>query len=1427
MAEQVARLKILAQIEGLEGFDKLKGAFKGLQQAIGPSDQQLSKARKEILAFGEAGTRTEQVLRGQVEALKALQGQATVGGAAYRQLSKDIKTLGGAYREAATGVKQFSDAQLKSQFPAAKPEAFARQIAAFKRDLQQLSVFSSDYSAKLTEIQQRQIPFDAALGRQNVIANARVYAQGNNRNLPELPDTTAALNQRLTEASQKLANLTRNGEDWIRVSREIAKLQRELNREFANPAVDAARKRLEQSRNTSSGFLAFSSGLEDRLAVQRSIARNAAKRGPAPIELPMMETSDLYRSIQGVGLSRIGSQLELMGNSYEQVASDIRKATAASDGSINSLRSQRASWEALRNSLGDNKVALKEVNRELAAIDKQLERRVGGAGGIGPKIQAAGAIASGAIFGGPIGAIGGLVGAGVGAATGIGAVGGSFAGAAIGGALGSIQQSAANAANYTAEISRLRIALKGVSTDQVEFNNSLKFISQSSGQFLTSLGDATKNYTRLQASVRGAGLGVDDTQKVFKGLSAAIIATGGGTEEMNAAMLAASQVFSKGKVSAEELRGQIGERLPGAFTIFAQAVKMTPQQLDKALQEGKVTTQQFVQFSEELFKRYKDSAKAIGDSPFAASIRFELAMKNMQLAAGQALLPIATYFTNLGTDALNGLTRIFEGTTNWQKAINNAFTSVSKLIGGVAGLKNILSGLTKTMLVLGTTMGAVFAVQNIGTFATIFKTVVTATQTMVKVSRELLSIEKAITALKAIQAALEAVMTGALTKVKNGPKNAYIAGGIALAGGAIAATQFGKQIDEAVNGAFDVIGNKLDKLFKTPDLGGNFGGNNPPLPNSAEEDAKKRQQEADEQQRLNEATAKAQIEINNRIHQNAIELLRKRYEYERELQNQSAENWVKSYTGAARGAAGIITKALSDLEGLRGRAMESSFRTQSAQQGLRSAQALAAVTGGGAGGRVIEYLTGDRSHSGYRADHGGSNYHEHVAFETAQQMRDAMQVLQAAGIRIGSTTGGRHAANSYHYAGQAFDVPASQVAPGQEQELSRRVRAILAQAGYMGKGIGNAPANATQASLQRRNVGNVGEVAEAGANLAQANALAALDANQIARLRSLLKDSFVLDYTEQIREQTRELKNQTDIQELRNRLLSEGKSQEFIDGEVRKAEALQTFTAQLQPAQDKLDELRKKFAETKDVRLVDDIKLLEAAIAALKDQFPQLTEQLDKFLKKQKEGKDAAEGFKAGLTRSLQDYYKTLSDLGGSIGNVIQSSFKGLEDQLVNFVTTGKASFAELAQSILADMSRIAIQQAVIKPLLGATMGLFGIPLPSAKGNVFAQNGIQPFAMGGIVDRPTLFKFANGGAMNTGVMGEAGPEAVIPLRRGRDGKLGVSGGGGDTVVNVSVDASGSNVEGDPGRGQLLGRAVAQAVQAELIKQKRPGGLLAA
>ena len=164
-----------------------------------------------------------------------------------------------------------------------------------------------------------------------------------------------------------------------------------------------------------------------------------------------------------------------------------------------------------------------------------------------------------------------------------------------------------------------------------------------------------------------------------------------------------------------------------------------------------------------------------------------------------------------------------------------------------------------------------------------------------------------------------------------------------------------------------------------------------------------------------------------------------------------------------------------------------------------------------------------------------------------------------------------------------------------------------------------------------------------------------------------------------------------------------------------------------------------------------------------------------------------------------------------------------MEDALVQFVLTGKLNFKDLARSIIADITRIVVRQQLMTPLLGGINSLFGLDLKlNAKGNAFGANGIIPYAKGGIVNKPTIFPFANG----VGLMGEAGAEAILPLKRGRSGNLGVEASGSSNNIVVNVDASGSSVQGDNDNARQFGNVIATAIQSELIKQKRPGGLLA-
>jgi phage-related minor tail protein len=118
--------------------------------------------------------------------------------------------------------------------------------------------------------------------------------------------------------------------------------------------------------------------------------------------------------------------------------------------------------------------------------------------------------------------------------------------------------------------------------------------------------------------------------------------------------------------------------------------------------------------------------------------------------------------------------------------------------------------------------------------------------------------------------------------------------------------------------------------------------------------------------------------------------------------------------------------------------------------------------------------------------------------------------------------------------------------------------------------------------------------------------------------------------------------------------------------------------------------------------------------------------------------------------------------------------------------------------------------------------------MPSAKGNVFQSSDLHRYA-NTVVDKPTFFAFAKG----AGVMGEAGPEAIMPLHRGPDGKLGVKAAApasdNNVTISIVVNENGSTSESSSGDAKsswtaLSGRVKSLVIE-EMAKQKRPGGIL--
>jgi lambda family phage tail tape measure protein len=198
-----------------------------------------------------------------------------------------------------------------------------------------------------------------------------------------------------------------------------------------------------------------------------------------------------------------------------------------------------------------------------------------------------------------------------------------------------------------------------------------------------------------------------------------------------------------------------------------------------------------------------------------------------------------------------------------------------------------------------------------------------------------------------------------------------------------------------------------------------------------------------------------------------------------------------------------------------------------------------------------------------------------------------------------------------------------------------------------------------------------------------------------------------------------------------------------------------------------------------------------------------------------------------GATKAVKSYMDEVTQMAQQVEQMVGRAFKGLEDQMVSAFTTGKFSFTNMADSIISDMARIVVRQNITSPLAGLFGNLFlsgsraggAAPVtdyssawaPSAKGNVFGS-GIQAFAKGGaftnsIVNSPTLFKFAKG----TGLMGESGPEAILPLSRNSRGQLGVASSNSGVSVVVNNNAAQDGIQARASSSESNGKTIIDIV----------------
>ncbi|MBA8479886.1 phage tail tape measure protein [Escherichia coli] len=210
---------------------------------------------------------------------------------------------------------------------------------------------------------------------------------------------------------------------------------------------------------------------------------------------------------------------------------------------------------------------------------------------------------------------------------------------------------------------------------------------------------------------------------------------------------------------------------------------------------------------------------------------------------------------------------------------------------------------------------------------------------------------------------------------------------------------------------------------------------------------------------------------------------------------------------------------------------------------------------------------------------------------------------------------------------------------------------------------------------------------------------------------------------------------------------------------------------------------------------------------------------------------DAAQGeWKNGAKRAFMNFTADADNAAGTAEQMFMSAFSSMGNGLATFVTTGKLNFKSFTSSVLSDMAKILAQATMMKAVkgIGSVMGFdFGDVKTNAEGGVYQSADLSRYS-GTVVNRPTFFAFAKG----AGVMGEAGPEAILPLRRGADGKLGVVAatcGSGMVMFapqyNIEINNDGQNGQIGPEVMQAVYNLGKRAAEDFMQQQSRDGGQL--
>lgn len=246
-----------------------------------------------------------------------------------------------------------------------------------------------------------------------------------------------------------------------------------------------------------------------------------------------------------------------------------------------------------------------------------------------------------------------------------------------------------DAVQTSAKIGGMRKAIEFASGSTKDGAENLAFLDELAQRHGSNLESLTTGYRTFAGSMMGTNITLGNQRKMFEQVDTSIRVMNLSAADSEGVYLALGQIMGKGKVQAEELRGQIGERIPGAFAIAARAMGKTQQELNKMLDDGKLMSEDFLpKFANELEKTFGSGLDAASNSFVSNMNRQENAILNQKVALGEQLQPAYLSWLELQAKGMGLLSASIEFYDRNEKGIKAVGVAVLGL--GVAMYANTL-----------------------------------------------------------------------------------------------------------------------------------------------------------------------------------------------------------------------------------------------------------------------------------------------------------------------------------------------------------------------------------------------------------------------------------------------------------------------------------------------------------------------------------------------------------------------------------------------------------------------------------------------------------------------------------------------------------------------------------------------------------------